>query len=268
MTYDDVTSKERKLSGALALVMHVMFLALLIFGVSWQKKQTDSAMIVELWSNLPPLPQPKAEVTPPPPPQLKPLPEPPKPVPKVEPKPPPKAEPKPAVKPDIALQKEKLEKERKQKEAEKQKEREKLEARKLAEKSAREAAAALKEKQAKEAEARAAKEKEDALQRWAQQQAAAQTKVMDAYVNGIREKIKRNVVLPPNMQGNPEAQFDMVQIPGGEVLSVSLKRSSGVAAYDAAVERAIYKASPLPPPPAGVAFSEVRELNLKFRPKE
>ena len=68
MTYDDVTSQERKLSGALALVMHLMFLALLIFGVSWQKKHVDSTMIVELWSNLPPLPQPQAEVTPPPPP--------------------------------------------------------------------------------------------------------------------------------------------------------------------------------------------------------
>lgn len=267
MTYDDVTSQERKLSGALALVMHLMFLALLIFGVSWQKKHVDSTMIVELWSNLPPLPQPQAEVTPPPPPQLKPPPEPPKPLPKVEPKPPPKAEPKPVVKPDIALQKEKLEKERKLKEAEKKKEQEKLEAKKLAEKKAREAAA-LKEKQAREAEARAAREKEDALKRLAQQQAAAQAKVMEAYIHGIRERIKRNIVLPPNIQGNPEAQFDVVQIPGGEVLNVTLKRSSGVAAYDEAVERAIRKASPLPPPPAGVAFGEVRELNLRFRPKE
>lgn len=265
MTYDDVTSKERKLSGVLALVMHLMFLALLIFGVSWQKKQTDSAMVVELWGNLPPAPQPKAEVAPPPPPpQVKPLPEPPKPAPKPEPKP----EPKPVVKPDIALQKEKLEKERKLKEAEKKKEQEKLEAKKLAEKKAHEAAL-LKEKQAKEAEAkRIAKEKEDALQRLAQQQAAAQAKAMDAYIHGIREKIKRNIVLPPNIQGNPEAQFDVVQIPGGEVLNVTLKRSSGVAAYDEAVERAIRKASPLPPPPAGVAFGEVRELNLRFRPKE
>ncbi|MEK6592346.1 MAG: energy transducer TonB [Pseudomonadota bacterium] len=263
MTYDEVTSKERKLSGALALVMHVMFLALLIFGFSWQKKHIDSAMIVELWSDLPPLPQPIAG----PPPQIKPPPEPPKPVPKVEPKPPPKAEPKPEPKPDIALQKEKLEKERKQKEVEKKKELEKLETKTRAEKKTREAAA-LKEKQAKEAEARAAKEKEDALQRVAQEKRTAQTKAMDAYVNGIREKIRRNVVLPPNMQGNPEAQFDVVQIPGGEVLNVTLKRSSGIAAYDEAVERAIRKASPLPSPPAGVAFSEVRELNLKFRPKE
>jgi colicin import membrane protein len=59
-----------------------------------------------------------------------------------------------------------------------------------------------------------------------------------------------------------------VQIPGGEVLNVKLKRSSGNSAYDAAVERAIFKAQPLPPPPEPLRFGDFRELNLKFRPKE
>ena len=262
MTYNDITQNEKAISGALALVMHLLFLVLLVFGVSWQKKQADSVAIVDLWSNLP-SPQPKAEAPPPPPPEVKP--EPPKPLPKVEPRPAP--EPKPAVKPDIAL-KEKLEKERKQKVLEKQKEvekkaREKIEAQKREEKLK-----AAKEKQEKE---RLAREQDEAIRKLAQQQAAqasAQARMMDDYTRGIREKIKRNVVLPPNMQGNPEAQFYVVQIPGGEVLSVTLKRSSGVAAYDDAVERAIRKAQPLPPPPPGVAFSDVRELNLKFRPKE
>jgi colicin import membrane protein len=271
VTYDDVTSKERILSGALALAMHALFLGLLVFGFSWQKQHIESAMIVELWSSLPPLPQPKPELPPP---------EPPKPLPKAQPKPPPeppkllpKVEPKPVIDPEIALRREKLEKERKLKEAQeaqvakKKKELEIIEAKKQAEKKARDAAA-LKDKQAKEAAAKAAREKEEALQKLAQAQQAAQAKVMDVYMHGIRERIKRNIVLPPNMQGNPEAQFDVVQIPGGEVLNVTLQRSSGVPAYDQAVERAIYKASPLPPPPKDVAFSEVRELNLKFRPKE
>lgn len=271
MTYNDTTKNEKTISGALALVMHLLFFALLVFGVSWQKKQADSVAIVDLWSNLP-SPQPKVAAPPPLPPEVKP--EPPKPLPKVEPRPAPKPEPKPAVKPDIAL-KEKLEKERRQKELEKQKEllekkkelekkaREKIEAQKREEKLK-----AAKEKQEKE---RLAREQDEAIKKLAQQQAAqtaAQARMMDEYTRGIREKIKRNVVLPPNMQGNPEAQFYVVQIPGGEVLSVTLKRSSGIAAYDEAVERAIRKAQPLPPPPPGVAFSDVRELNLKFRPKE
>jgi colicin import membrane protein len=91
---------------------------------------------------------------------------------------------------------------------------------------------------------------------------------LDTYSRLVGDKIKRYIVEPPNMQGKPEAVFDVVQIPGGEILSVKLKRSSGNPVYDAAVERAIRRAQPLPPPPDPARFSEVRELELKFRPKE
>lgn len=254
MTYNDITQNEKAISGALALVMHLLFLVLLVFGVSWQKKQADSVAIIDLWSNLP-APQPQAET--PPPPEAKP---PPEPLPKVEARPAPQPETKPAVKPDIAL-KEKLEKERKQKEQEK------LEAKKREAEKAR--LAALKEKQAKEADAkRLAREQDDALRKLAQQQAAAQAKLMNEYTDRISAKIRRFIVEPPNLQGNPEVQFEVVQLPGGEVLSVKLRRTSGVPAYDNAVERAILKAQPLPPPPQGVAFNDVRELILKIRPKQ
>jgi colicin import membrane protein len=77
------------------------------------------------------------------------------------------------------------------------------------------------------------------------------------------------VVLPPNIEGNPEARFEVVLLPGGEVLSATLKKSSGHAAYDAAVERAINRASPLPVPNDTDLFQEnFRELNLVFRPKD
>src|SRR3990170_7514201 len=88
--------------------MHLLFFALLVFGVAWQKHE-PAAMVAELWSNLPAPPLPKAE------------PMPPKPQPKVEAKPVPKVEPKPAPKPvpkpDIALR-EKKEKALKAKERE------------------------------------------------------------------------------------------------------------------------------------------------------
>ena len=58
----------------------------------------------------------------------------------------------------------------------------------------------------------------------------------------------------------------MIQLPTGEVLSVRLKKPSGSAAYDAAVERAILKSSPLPKPDKGELFQ--RELILTFRPHE
>lgn len=84
------------------------------------------------------------------------------------------------------------------------------------------------------------------------------------YVGKIRARIRSNIILPPDIKGNPEAVFEVVQFPSGEILSVHLKKSSGHAAYDAAVERAIHKSSPLPKPENGALFS--RTLELRFHP--
>jgi colicin import membrane protein len=53
------------------------------------------------------------------------------------------------------------------------------------------------------------------------------------YAAKIRGKVRGNIVLPPNIQGNPEAIFEVNQLPTGEVLDVKLKRSSGNAGLDA-----------------------------------
>jgi colicin import membrane protein len=249
--FADETPSEKTLSGALALAMHAMFLVLLVFGVSWQKRE-PVAMVAELWSSLPPPPAPKAE-PPPPPPKVEP-----KPVPKVESKPVPKAEPKPVPKADIALR-EKKEKERKAKEKE------------IAEKKKREAQArleALKLQQAQEAEAKRVSEQEEALRKLAQQQAAAQAKEVDKYKRLIADRIRRFIIEPPNLQGNPEVELNVIVLPGGEVLDVKTRRASGQATWDSAVERAIRRAQPLPLPPDPALMRDFRELNLKFRPKE
>ena len=78
--------------------------------------------------------------------------------------------------------------------------------------------------------------------------------------------MRGNIVLPPDLQGNPEAHFLVVQLPTGEVLSSRLVKSSGHRGYDEAVERAILKSSPLPRPERPELFS--RELKLTFRPRE
>jgi len=261
------TGNERVASGALALAMHLFFLALLVFGVAWQKREPQP-VVVDLWSDLPPMPAPK----PPPAPDVKPAPAPPppkvevKPAPRVE----PKVEPKPLPDPEIAL-KEKRERERKAREkalAEKKKREQEA----LAEKKRREERvriAALKAQQAKEAEARRlAREQEEALRKLAAAQAAAQAKLIDEYKRRIADKIKRFIVEPPNLQGNPEVEFAVTVLPGGEVLDVKTRRASAVAAWDSAVERAIRRAQPLPLPPDPALMRQFRELDLKFRPKE
>jgi len=278
VTYDDyVTERERRIARWLAVAMHVAFLLLLVFGVAWQKRHSEPAAVVDLWSSLPaPRPEPVPIPKPAPKPEAKPEPKP------VPPPPPPKAEAKPAPKPDIAL-KEKLEKERKLKEQRdlekkkqaevekrKQDEAKKLKAEQMeARKKEEEKRKLEKERIVQEAEAkRLAQEKSDMAAKLAKEQAAAQARLNEKYIALIQNHVKRQIVEPPNLQGNPQVEFDVVLIPGGEVLTVKLRRSSGVPAYDAAVERAILKASPLPLPPDPALFQQFRDLHLKIRPKE
>jgi colicin import membrane protein len=268
MSAATLQSREQALAGGLAFAMHVLFLILLVFGVSWQHQQIDTAVVVDLWRDLPAA-VPRAE-PPPPPPVVKP--EPPPPAPKVEAKPPPKPEPAPVAKPDIAL-KEKLEKERKLKEQQAAEEKKKL----ALEKARTEAAEkkkiaeneALKKKQAAEADAkRAAAEQEKMQAAEAAQRAAAAKREIDKYMDGIRTKVRRFVLVPPSVQGNPEADFTVTLLPGGEVLDVRLNKSSGNAAYDAAIEAAIRKAQPFTVP-AGDQFQQFfRRFNMVFRPNQ
>jgi colicin import membrane protein len=265
MTATAIQSREQALAGALAFAMHVLFLALLVFGVTWQQKQIDTAVVVDLWRDLPSVTPPRAEA-PPPPPAVKPEPPPP-PAPKVEAKPPPE----PAPKPDIAL-KEKLEKERKLK-AQQAAEAKRIAAEKAREaeleKKKRAAAEALKQKQAAEAEAkRVAAEQQKARDALAAQQAAAAQREIDKYMDGIRTKVRRFVIVPPSLQGNPEAEVIVTLLPGGEVLDVRISKSSGNTAYDAAVERAIRRAQPFTVP-AGEQFQRnFRRFTMAFRPDQ
>jgi colicin import membrane protein len=263
------TPNEKALSGALALVMHLLFVALLIFGVSWQKHQPE-AMIVDLWNNLPPVPAPKAE----PPPEVKPEPEPPKPEPpkaevKPVPKPVPKVETKPDMKADIALR-EKKEKERKAQEqalAEKKKREQEVADKKRRE---QEQSAAL-QKLAQEAadKQRVAREQEEALRKLAQQQASAQTKLMDEYVGKIRVAVHRRINKDAGCAslGDPEVHVKVTVLPDGNVLgNPTVVRSSGASPCDNAIARAVLLAQPLPVPTDPALFSKFRELNLVLYP--
>jgi colicin import membrane protein len=231
----------KRISIALAVAVHLLLAAFLFYGVSWQTKAPD-AVEVELVRAAPdPAPAPVAvppaptpEPAPAPVPEPKPAPPPPKPEiaikEKDKPKPPPK--PVPAPTPRVDPFQEQLKREAEQ-----------LTQRKQAETAAQELA-----------------------QVKASQAAAARNKAVADYLGRIRGKIKGNIVLPPEIKGNPEAIFEVTQLPSGEVISVKLKKSSGHAALDAAVERAILKSSPLPKPEQSDVFS--RLLTIPYRPLE
>jgi colicin import membrane protein len=249
----------------LAVLVHAAFFGLIVFGVTWQSKPTPPAE-AEIWKDLPPVQKPAQKAPPPPP-------DPPKPPPKPEPKPEP---PKPDVKPpeppkpdpQIALKAEREKKEREK--------RERLEKQKADEKKKREQEEAQKKKADRE-EAEQKKREEDKRRREeeaakqaaekarAEKAAAVQTEV-DKYINEIRAKIRGRANVPDTVTGNPDTHVRIRVLPGGEVLDITITKRSGNPAYDAAIERGIRSASPLPVPAANSElFPRFRELNLNFR---
>jgi colicin import membrane protein len=261
----------------LAIAVHLVLLGILFVGVRWHSERPAPVM-VELWQPAPPVvaapaPKPVPKVVPPPPPKPEPKVEPPKPlpVPKVEtpppkpeprvekpdivqkappkPKPTPKVEAKPVVKPE-PKPKPKIE----PKPAPKPKPRPDAAARRqMRQELAREQATIRAQRQ--DAELRALLSRESSA------------RALAAWTDKIRAKIRGNIILPPSLAGNPEAVFDVVLLPTGEVLGAPrLRRSSGDQRYDDAVLRAILKSSPLPRPEDPKVFS--RNLNLHFRPQE
>lgn len=87
----------------------------------------------------------------------------------------------------------------------------------------------------------------------------------DEFIGKIKAKIEQNTFAPKGFTGNLRAEFKIVLLPTGEVLSVTLVKSSGNPPYDEAVERSIYKSAPLPLPPNNPElFREFRELRLPF----
>jgi len=251
------------IAAILAVAIHLAFVAFLVFSVTWQNRKPE-AVSVELYAA--PLPE-KADtpkLKPPEPEPVKPPPEPSKPEP---PKAPPKVEPPQPTKADIAL-KEKRELERKKQEqlAREKIEKEKREAdRRDADKRKAEEkrVAEVRERQAREADALKAQAERERLA-LAQAADALKAKANEDYVRQIQAKIRALVVVPPDIPGNPEAIFEVVQLPTGEIIDTQLRKSSGVRAYDDAVQRAILRASPLPQPKSADSFR--RNLTLKFRP--
>ena len=246
------------IAAILAIAVHVAFVLFLILSVNWQNRKPEP-VIAELY-----VPPAVEKIEPAKPPPEPPKPEPPKP--QAEAKPPPVEPPRP----DIAL-KEKQERVRKEQAERERREKEKQDAEKR-ELERREAEKKQQEKRLAEARERQAREA-DALKAQAQRERQAQEKkAADAararadadYVRRIQAKIRGNVIVPPDMAGNPEAIFDVVQLPSGEIIDVQLDKSSGVRAYDEAVQRAILKSSPLPRPDSPDMFR--RNITLKFRP--
>jgi len=245
----------KKKAMLFTLAVHLLLIAALFLGVQWKRSEPE-AMEVELWS---PTPVKATRVAAPPEPPKEVVPEPKKPEPvpvKVE-------APK---KPDIVVKEEKKAPEPKKPEPPKP-EPKKPEPVKPEPKPTTKVDP-FKEMLERESRERQAVSEQNLMAALAEkeQRAAANRRGLESYAGKIRIAIRNKIVLPPGIQGNPEAVFEVNQLPGGDVLSVRLKRSSGLPALDAAIERAIRSASPLPKPNDPALFQ--RDLEIKYKPFE
>ncbi len=238
----DSANRDQRLlqAGVLALLVHVAFFIFMTFGLNW-KTYPPEGVVVDLWSSLPrPAQPPTQKAKPLPPKQV----QPPKKVKPLPPKPEKLATPK---KPDIALKKEKI---KKPKPVDKKQQKDK-------EQKAR-VAAEVKRLQKEQQE-----EERKLQQKAAGAQAAVKKNLTDEYKAKILAKIKSHIIMPPDLPENPVAEFDITLLPGGEILDVKLRTSSGFTTFDLAVERAIVLSRPLPLPPDPLLFPNFRNLSVK-----
>ncbi|WP_047539885.1 cell envelope integrity protein TolA [Methylotenera versatilis] len=267
-------------AGALAIAVHVFLLGAMLVSFNWKAAHPVlSVTEVELWDKLPST---KPVISEPPKPEPKPIVEE-----KPEIKPEPKPEPKPVVEekpkpeePKVDIELEKKKEELKKKEEIKQKALDEQRKKDVLEKLQKEAREdELREKKALE------KKQADALKKMQQDMlseenaaenkqanaasAAANASVIGEYTDRIKSKIRGNVNKTLCGDGNPELRFTIGLLPTGDFSSApKLIKSSGNAACDAAVERAIAASEPLPLPSDPAIYAKFRNLNLTFRPNE
>jgi colicin import membrane protein len=140
-----------------------------------------------------------------------------------------------------------------------------------AEKAAAAQAAAHKaaaDKAAAQAAALDLKEREADLQRSlaAEEHADASrnSAALASWESEIAAKITRAWLRPPTARVGIDCMLNVTQVPGGEVTQVSIGQCNGDQAVRESIEAAVYRASPLPPPPDPSLFD--RNLQIRFKP--
>jgi|HubBroStandDraft_1064217.scaffolds.fasta_scaffold227440_2 colicin import membrane protein len=144
-----------------------------------------------------------------------------------------------------------------------------------AERKAREAADAKKKADEKrlaeekqKADQQAAADREADLKRSLDQElrqdAARSSGALASWQSQITARIQRAWLRPASARSGIECVLNVTQVPGGEVTNVRIGTCNGDQAVRESIEAAVYRASPLPPPPDPSLFE--RSLVITFRP--
>jgi colicin import membrane protein len=128
----------------------------------------------------------------------------------------------------------------------------------------------LEAKRKRDAAAAEAKQREDELRRSLEAEeeanAVARSGVVDEYRRMLIAAIERNWNRPPSARPGLECTLHDSQAPGGTVIDVRVGTCNGDQAVRESITNAVFRASPLPPPPDARAFE--RRLEIVFRPTE
>ncbi len=259
----------------LTVLAHSALAAFLLLGLQWQSV-TPEVIEADLWAPSVRQAAPKPVAPSPPEPKPEPAPAPP---PMLAPAPPPEV-----PDPDIALEKKAREQAvlKAKVEAEKKVEKERL-AQEQAELEQQKRDEALKAKQEKDRLTKAKAEQDKRFEQDRQRLiASAGTAAPESsgaaassasprgtaeWAGRVRACVQPNVNFPVDtISGNPASEFAIERLPDGSVGNVRVLRSGGVAAFDAAVERAIRACGSsgggFPKPPDGQ-----KQFQITYRPK-
>ncbi len=95
--------------------------------------------------------------------------------------------------------------------------------------------------------------------------AAVDSGALAVYMEQIRQKIYRNWSVPASASADLECAVRVRQVPGGEVIGVTILTCNGDDAVKRSIEAAVYRSSPLPEPSDPNLFDRNILLNLGIR---
>ena len=102
-------------------------------------------------------------------------------------------------------------------------------------------------------------------------QAVTDSETVMAYADAIQAAIELHWSRPPSARSGMEVVLRLQLIPTGEVVSVSVLKSSGNDAFDASAINAVHKAGRFPEvadAPAQVFERHLRNIQLVFSPED
>jgi colicin import membrane protein len=82
----------------------------------------------------------------------------------------------------------------------------------------------------------------------------------------IQAKIQRAWIRPASARSGLDCTVSVTQVPGGEVVAARVTGCNGDETVQQSIVAAVYRASPLPPPPDPTLFE--RNLEVRFRPND